>query len=60
MVSEAIKSTDHFEESKKKQLIETLKLTVGDYNILSNKMSKIVFLLKSLILNQSCKQIWIF
>ena len=37
LVSAAIKSTDHFEENKKEQLIETLKLTVGDYNRLSNK-----------------------
>lgn len=48
LVSAAIKSTDHFEENKKEQLIETLKLTVGDYNRLSNKISKIVFLLKKL------------
>lgn len=48
LVSEAIKSTDHFEENKKEQLIETLKLTVGDYNRLSDKIGKIVFLLKKL------------
>lgn len=48
LVSAAIKSTDHFEENKKEQLIETLKLSVGDYNRLSNKISKIVFLLKKL------------
>lgn len=48
LVSEAIKSADHFEESKKKQLIETLKLTVGDYNRLAGKIGKIVFLLKKL------------
>lgn len=46
LVLEAVRSTDHFEENKKEQLIETLKLTVGDYNRLSNKISKIVFLLK--------------
>ncbi len=48
LVSEAIKSTDHFEKNKKEQLIETLKLTVGDYNRLSDKIGKIVFLLKKL------------
>lgn len=48
LVSSAIKSTDHFEESKKELLIETLKLTVGDYNRLSDKIGKIVFLLKKL------------
>lgn len=48
LVSKAILSTDHFEENKKKQLIETLKLTIGDYNRLSNKICKIVFLLKKL------------
>ncbi len=48
LVLEAVRSTDHFEENKKEQLIETLKLTVGDYNRLSNKISKIVFLFKKL------------
>lgn len=48
LVSAAIKSAGHFDENKKEQLIETLKLTVGDYNRLSNKISKIVFLLKKL------------
>lgn len=60
LVLEAVRSTDHFEENKKEQLIETLKLTVGDYNRLSNKISKIVFLLKNLILNQFYKQTLIF
>ena len=48
LVSGAISSADHFEEAKKKQLIEALKLTVGDYNRLSGKIGKIVFLLKKL------------
>lgn len=48
LVSAAIRSTDHFEESKKEQLIETLKLTIGDYNRLASKIGKIVFLLKKL------------
>ena len=48
LVAEAIQSTDHFEETKKEQLIEALKLTIGDYNRLSNKIGKIVFLLKRL------------
>lgn len=48
LVAGAIASADHFEEAKKKQLIETLKLTVGDYNRLSGKIGKIVFLLKKL------------
>lgn len=48
LVAQAIKSTDHFEDAKKEQLIETLRLTVGDYNRLSNKICKIVFLLKRL------------
>ncbi len=48
LVSSAIKSTNHFEENKKELLIETLKLTVGDYNRLADKIGKIVFLLKKL------------
>lgn len=48
LVSSAIKSTDHFEDGKKELLIETLKLTIGDYNRLANKIGKIVFLLKKL------------
>lgn len=48
LVAEAIASTEHFEENKKKQLIETLKLTLGDYNRLADKICKIVFLLKKL------------
>lgn len=48
LVASAISSTDHFEDNKKDQLIETLKLTVGDYNRLADKIGKIVFLLKKL------------
>lgn len=48
LVAEAICSTDHFEDKKKRQLIETLRLTTGDYNRLSDKIGKIVFLLKKL------------
>lgn len=48
LVTEAIHSTDHFEDNKKRQLIETLHLTTGDYNRLSSKIGKIVFLLKKL------------
>lgn len=48
LVAGAILSTDHFEDHKKSLLIETLKLTVGDYNRLADKIGKIVFLLKKL------------
>ena len=48
LVASAILSTEHFEDNKKNQLIETLKLTAGDYNRLADKISKIVFLLKKL------------
>lgn len=48
LVSSAIKSTDHFEKNKKDLLIETLKLTMGDYNRLADKIGRIVFLLKKL------------
>ena len=48
LVAGAIASADHFEEAKKEQLIEALKLTVGDYNRLSGQIGKIVFLLKNL------------
>jgi len=48
LVADAVLSTDHFEYSKKMQLIETLKLTIGDYNRLADKIGKIVFLLKKL------------
>lgn len=48
LVASAIASTDHFEETKKQQLIETLKLTIGDYNRLAAKIGRIVFLLKKL------------
>lgn len=48
LVAAAVNSTDHFEESKKAQLIEALKLTVNDYKRLADKIGKIVFLLKKL------------
>lgn len=48
LVEAAIASTDHFEESKKKQLIETLRLADADYGRLAPKMSKIVHTLKIL------------
>lgn len=48
LVTEAIFSTDHFEQNKKRQLVEALKLTLGDYNRLEDKICKIVFLLKKL------------
>lgn len=48
LVEEAIKSTDHFSEDKKKQLIEALKLPNADYSRLAPKMGKIVFILKNL------------
>lgn len=48
LVSGAIASTEHFEESKKEHLIDALRLTLGDYNRLSDKICKIVFLLKKL------------
>ncbi len=48
LVNSAIMAAEHFETKKKKQLIETLTLTTGDYNRLSDKISKIVFLLHKL------------
>ncbi len=48
LVESAIATTDHFEETKKKQLVETLKLLDADYARLAPKMSKIVYILKSL------------
>lgn len=48
LVNGAIYSTDHFEVAKKKQLVEALKLTIGDYKRLSGKISRIVYLLKKL------------
>lgn len=48
LVNSAIMAAEHFETKKKKQLIETLTLTTGDYNRLSGKISKIVFLLHKL------------
>ena len=48
LVKEAITSTDHFTDSKKKQLIESLRLSDADYSRLAPKMGKIVFILKNL------------
>lgn len=48
LVSDAISSTDHFEQKKKEQLIDALRLTIGDYNRLSDKICRIVFLLNKL------------
>lgn len=48
LVEAAIATTDHFEDAKKKQLVETLKLADADYARLAPKMSKIVYVLKSL------------
>lgn len=48
LVKAAIATTDHFEESKKNQLVETLKLADADYARLAPKMGKIVHTLKAL------------
>lgn len=48
LVASAIATTDHFEDGKKQQLIETLKLADADYARLAPQMSKIVFILKTL------------
>ncbi|KHM52820.1 class I SAM-dependent DNA methyltransferase [Anaerovibrio lipolyticus] len=48
LVAAAINSTDHFEEAKKQQLIETLKMTEADYSRLAPKMGKIIYILKML------------
>ncbi len=48
LVSDAISSTDHFSDSKKGQLIDTLRLVGGDASRLSGKIARIVHLLKSL------------
>ena len=48
LVEAAIATTDHFEESKKKQLVETLRLADADYARLAPKMGKIVHTLKAL------------
>ncbi len=48
LVAAAIRSTEHFEQNKKDQLMETLKLSIGDYNRLADQIGKIVFLLKNL------------
>ena len=48
LVSQAILETDNFDERKKYQLIEALRLPDADYARLAPKMSKIVFILKTL------------
>lgn len=48
LVEAAIATTDHFEESKKNQLVETLRLVDADYARLAPKMGKIVHTLKAL------------
>lgn len=48
LVEAAIATTDHFEDSKKNQLIETLRLADADYARLAPKMGKIVHTLKAL------------
>ena len=48
LVSDAIYSTDHFEDTKKKQLIETLRMAEADYSRLASKMWRIIFILKTL------------
>jgi type I restriction-modification system DNA methylase subunit len=48
LVAEAINSTDHFEDVKKQQLIETLKMTEADYSRLAPKMGKTIYILKML------------
>ncbi len=48
LVADAINATDHFEDVKKQQLIETLKITEADYSRLAPKMGKIIYILKML------------
>ena len=48
LVRTAILSTEHFENEKKKQLIETLYLADADYARLAPKMGRIVYTLKRL------------
>ena len=48
LVKTAINSTDHFEENKKRQLIDTLKMSEADYARLAPKMGKIIYILKML------------
>ena len=48
LVAEAINATDHFEDIKKQQLIESLKMTKADYSRLAPKMGKIIYILKML------------
>ena len=48
LVEEAINQTDHFEDEKKRQLIETLRMSEADYSRLAPKMGKIIYILKML------------
>lgn len=48
LVKTAINSTDHFEGNKKRQLIDTLKMSEADYARLAPKMGKIIYILKML------------
>lgn len=48
LVECAIRSTDYFEENKKRQLIDTLRMSEADYARLAPKMGKIIFILKML------------
>ena len=47
LVKTAINSTDHFEENKKRQLIDTLKMSEADYARLAPKMGKIIIYIKN-------------
>lgn len=48
LIKGAIGSTDHFSESKKQQLFDTLRFSATDFDRLSGKIGKIVHLLKGL------------
>ncbi|MBR3560272.1 MAG: N-6 DNA methylase [Oscillospiraceae bacterium] len=48
LVGQAVSETDHFDEGKKAQLIEALRLPDADYARLAPKMGRIVFILKTL------------
>lgn len=48
LVKQAIQATDHFEDNKKNQLIETLRMSEADYARLAPKMGRIIFILKML------------
>ena len=48
LVAGALTSAGHFDDGKKRQLIEALRLNQGEYNRLAKQICKIVFLLKKL------------